>query len=148
MSNKSETPSAALGFDPAGEAVRRHLLGDETFDRAVAAMTPFDREYQLFVTNQIFGRTWARGILSEQQLGLINLGMLAGRARMEEFELHFRIALKVTKVPLIQLREVLLHIGMYCGIPIARDCFVIARRVLKEEEVDLSVLDEPSESGK
>lgn len=142
MVKKSDSTSTGAGFDPRGEAVRRHLLGDETFERAVEAMTPFDREYQLFVTNQIFGRTWARGILSEQQLSLLNLGMLAGKGCMHEFEMHFRVALKVTKVPLIQLREVLLHIGMYCGIPIARDCFVIARRVLKEEGVDPSFLDE------
>ena len=139
----SSSPEAsALGFDARGEAVRRHLLGDAAFDNALVNMTPFDREYQLFVTNQIFGRTWARGILSEQQLSLLNLGMLAGKGCMEEFELHFRTALKVTKVPLVQLREVLLHIGMYCGIPIARDAFAVARRVLKEEGIDVSALDE------
>ena len=70
--------------------------------------------------------------------------MLAGLGRMEEFELHFRIAVTRTKVPLIQLREILLHIGMYCGIPIGRDAFAIARRVLKEERIDVSQLDEVS----
>lgn len=136
------TKTAGLGFDPSGEAVRRQLLGSETFDKAMAAMTPFDREYQLFVTNQIFGRTWSRGILSHQQLSLLNLGMLAGKSCMEEFELHFRVALTVTGMPLVQLREALLHIGMYCGVPIARECFVIARRVLKEEGIDPAVLEE------
>ena len=89
------------------------------------------------------GRTWARGILEHHQLSLINLGMLAGLGRMDEFEMHFRIALTRTKVPLIQLREMMLHIGMYCGIPIARDAFVIARdafviarHVQREESTD------------
>jgi 4-carboxymuconolactone decarboxylase len=136
------------GFSPEGEAVRRALLGDQVFDNMLKAETAFDHEYQLFVTNQIFGRTWARGILQHQQLSLINLGMLAGLGRMEEFELHFRVALTRTKVPLIQLREVLLHIGMYCGVPIARDAFVIARRVLREEGTDLSILDTPNEEKK
>lgn len=144
MSSPRRTRTTSeLGFDPRGETVRRELLGDETFEKALAAMTPFDREYQLFVTNQIFGRTWARGILSRQQLSLLNLGMLAGKGCMEEFEMHFRVALTVTKVPVVQLREALLHIGMYCGIPIARDAFVIARRVLAEEGVDVSGLDGP-----
>jgi len=137
----TQPDASAPGFDPHGEAVRRHLLGDATMDSALANMTPFDREYQLFITNQIFGRTWARGILSEQQLSLINLGMLAGKGRMDEFELHFRTAVKVTRVPLIQLREVLLHIGLYCGIPIGREAFLIARRVFEEEGIDLSSLD-------
>jgi len=131
------------GFDSSGEAVRRQLLGDAAMNNALKNLTPFDREYQLFVTNQIFGRTWARGILSKQQLSLLTMGILAGRGRMEEFELHFRVALKVTKISVIQLREVLLHIGMYCGIPIARDAFVIARRVLREEGIDVSHLDDP-----
>ncbi len=138
---KAPPPASAPGFDPLGEQVRRNLLGDAAMDAALANMTPFDREYQQFVTNQIFGRTWGRGILSPQQLSLLNLGMLAGKGRMEEWELHFRVALTRTKIPLVQLREAILHIGMYCGIPIARDCFVIARRVLKEEGVDPSTLD-------
>ncbi|MDR2839472.1 MAG: carboxymuconolactone decarboxylase family protein [Azonexus sp.] len=105
-------------------------------------MDAFDREWNTYCTNQLWGRTWRRGILEHKQLSLLTMGMLAGLGRMEEFELHFRIALKRTGVPLIQLREVLLHIGMYCGIPIARDAFVIARRVLKEEGVDVSQLDQ------
>ncbi len=127
---------------PEGEAVRRHLLGDQTYENMLRDTTPLDAEYQLFVTNQIFGRTWARGILSHQELSLINLSMLAGRGRMDEFELHFGIALNQTKVPLIKIRELLLHITMYCGIPIGRDCFAVARRVLAENKVDLSVLDD------
>lgn len=141
MKDKQNPSLSSASFDPLGESVRRRLLGDETFDRALAAMTPFDREYQEFVTNQIFGRTWGRGILSQQQLSLINLGMLAGKGCMEEFEMHFKVALKVTKVPLIELREILLHIGLYCGIPIAREAFLIARRVLKEEKIDMSIFD-------
>lgn len=140
--SKESPVSSSTPFDPRGERVRRQLLGDDTFEKAMAAMTPFDREYQLFVTNQIFGRTWARGILSQRQLSLINLAMLAGKGCMEEFEMHFRVAVKVTGVPIVQLRELLLHIGLYCGIPIARDAFVIARNVLEEEGVDLSVLNE------
>jgi 4-carboxymuconolactone decarboxylase len=137
----SSSQASADGFDPHGEAVRREVLGDAAMDTALANMTPFDREYQQFVTNQIFGRTWGRGILSRQQLSLLNLGMLAGKGCMAEFEMHFRTALLVTKLPVVQLREALLHIGMYCGIPIARDAFVIARRVLKEAGIDVSQLD-------
>jgi alkylhydroperoxidase/carboxymuconolactone decarboxylase family protein YurZ len=128
--------------DETGVAVRRALLGNEHYENSMRNQTGLDREWQTFLNNQVFGRTWARGILEHRQLSLINLGMLAGLGRMEEFELHFKIALNVTKVPLIQLREILLHIGMYCGVPIGRDCFAIARRILKEEGTDLSVLDE------
>ena len=129
-------------FTEVGDRSRRAIIGDEYVDPMLASMTPFDREWQKFLNNELWGRTWARGILQHQQLSLINLAMLAGLGRMEEFELHFRIALTRTRVPLVQLREVLIHIGFYCGVPIGRDCFAIARRVLKEEHVDLSVLDD------
>ena len=130
------------GFTKVGDASRRAIIGDQYVDGMLKEKNPFDHEWQEYLNNQLWGRTWARGILSHQQLSLINLSMLAGLARMEEFELHFRIALTRTKVPLIELREILLHIGMYCGVPIGRDAFAIARRVLKEEGVDVSQLDE------
>lgn len=129
-------------FSEEGKKLRRHICGDAYVDDLLGARDPFNHEWQVFTTNQLWGRTWARGILQHQQLSLINLGMLAGAGRMEEWEMHFRIALNVTKVPLIQLRETILHIAMYCGIPIARDCMAIARKVLKQENLDLSVLDE------
>jgi len=130
------------GFTKVGDISRRAIIGDQYVDGMLKEKSPFDHEWQEYLNNQLWGRTWARGILSHQQLSLVNLSMLAGLGRMEEFELHFRIALTRTKVPLIQLREILLHIGMYCGVPIGRDAFAIARRVLKEERIDVSQLDD------
>ncbi len=130
------------GFTKVGDISRRAIIGDQYVDGMLKEKNPFDHEWQEYLNNQLWGRTWARGILSHQQLSLVNLSMLAGLGRMEEFELHFRIALTRTKVPLIQLREILLHIGMYCGVPIGRDAFAIARRVLKEERIDVSQLDD------
>lgn len=138
----TELPATvAVPYDEKAVAVRRHLLGDDVFEAMKRDMTALDAEWQTYTTNQLFGRTWARGILSHQQLSLINLAMLAGLGRMEEFELHFRIALTRTGVPLVQLRELILHIGMYCGIPIARECFVIARKLFAELDVDVSGLE-------
>ena len=130
------------GFTKVGDVSRRAIIGDHYVDGMLKEKNAFDHEWQEYLNNQLWGRTWARGSLSHQQLSLINLSRLAGLGRMEEFELHFRIALTRTKVPLTQLREILLHIGMYCGVPIGRDAFAIARRVLKEEGIDVSRLDE------
>ena len=140
MSNTARQPLPE-GFSQIGDASRRRIIGDEYVDPMLASLNEFDREWQCYVNNELWGRTWSRGIIADQQFSLINLAMLAGLGRMEEFELHFRIALNRTKVPLVQLREILLHISMYCGVPIGRDCFAIARKVLKEENVDLSSLD-------
>ena len=125
----------------AGEASRRAIVGDDYVDDMLAKKNAFDHEWQAYLTNQVWGRTWARGIISHQQLSLINLGMLAGLGRMEEWSWHFRIALIRTKVPLVQLREVLLHISLYCGVPIGRDAFAIARKIMEEEGIDASELE-------
>lgn len=137
-----DEPLTRQGFTVKGDLSRRAIIGDEYVDGMLGKINAFDHEWQHYLNDQLWGRTWERGILAHQQLSLINLAMLAGMGRMEEFELHFRIALLRTKVPLIQLREVLLHIGLYCGVPIGRDCFAIARHVLEEEQIDVSVLDE------
>jgi alkylhydroperoxidase/carboxymuconolactone decarboxylase family protein YurZ len=131
---------------PLGHKTRRAVVGDDYVKNALQS-TPFDAEWQAYLNNQLWARTWARGVITHQEFSLINLAMLAGMGRMEEFELHFKIAITRTKPPLEKLRELLLHIGMYCGIPIGRDCFVIARRLLKEHGIDLSVLDQTPEKA-
>ena len=127
-----------------GEQMRRMIVGDEYVDHMLATRTPFDTEWQDYLTEQLFGRTWARGIIDHPTLSMINLAMLAGRGCMEEFEIHFRAALTKTGVPLIKLRELLLHISLYCGAPIGREAFRIARKVFAELEIDLSEIDSPA----
>ena len=124
-----------------GEAQRRKVWGDEYVDKALGAIDSFDRPFQDYVMENVFGRTWSSGVLSVRELSLINITMLAAAGRMDAFELHFRSALLYTKVPLAALREALMHIAIYCGAATGRDVFVIARKVLREEKVDVSVLD-------
>ena len=137
MTNDDKTLSQA----EAGERMRRMIVGDDYVDHMLATRTSFDSEWQDYLTEQLFGRTWARGIIDHPSLSMINLAMLAGRGCMEEFEIHFRAAITKTKVPLIQLRELLLHISMYCGAPIGRDAFRIARKVFAEYQIDVSDID-------
>ena len=128
-------------FSKLGEETRRRIVGDAFVDRMLAGRDSFDAEWQLYVTNQLWGRTWARGIIDQRTLSMINMAMLAGRNCMDEFEIHLRTALTVTKVPLVQIRELLLHIAVYCGAPIGHKAFGIARRVLTEYGIDTTDID-------
>ena len=125
----------------AGAKTRRQVLGDEWVDGNSQNATEFDRAWQLNVTNINWAGTWSRNIIPPQQLSLVNLAMLAASGQMHEFELHFRVALLRTRVPLEQLRELLLHIAQYCGIATGTSMFRIARRVLAEEAIDLSSIE-------
>ncbi len=124
-----------------GAKTRRQVLGDEWVDGNSQNATEFDRAWQMYVTNINWAGTWSRNIIPPQQLSLVNLAMLAASGQMHEFELHFRVALLRTRVPLEQLRELLLHIAQYCGIAAGTSMFRIARRVLAEEAIDVSSIE-------
>ena len=122
----------------AGLRVRKEVLGAEYVEAALSKTTAFDKDFQDIVTEYCWGGTWGKGVLTKQQRSLLNLGMIAALGRMHEWELHFRAALVKNKVPLEELREVLIQIAVYCGIPAGVECFRIAKRVLQEEGIDAS----------
>ena len=116
-----------------GMKVRREVLGDEYVDRALKGVDDFTREFQEMVTEHAWGAIWTRPGLAKKQRSLINLAMLAALNRPEEFELHFRGALN-NGCTLEEIKEVLLQIAVYCGMPAGVSAFRIARKVLAESK--------------
>src|SRR6202050_4951051 len=114
-----------------GMKARREVLGDDYVDRALASVDDFNREFQQMVTEHAWGAIWTRPGLPRKQRSLINLAMLAALNRPEEFELHFRGALK-NGCTREELKETLLQIAVYCGMPAGVAAFRIARKVLAE----------------
>jgi 4-carboxymuconolactone decarboxylase len=119
-----------------GMKIRREVMGDDYVDRALASIDDFNREFQNMVTEHAWGAIWARPGLPRKQRSLINLAMLAALNRPEEFELHFRGALK-NGCTLDELKETLLQIAVYCGMPAGVSAFRIARKVLDERKANL-----------
>jgi len=117
-----------------GLKIRKDVLGAQYVDKALSGIDDFNRDFQEMVTEYCWGGTWGRGILSKQQRSILNLGMLAALNRPHEFKIHFRGAL-TNGCSLEDLKEVLLQIAVYCGIPAGVEAFRIAREVLKEEGV-------------
>lgn len=119
----------------AGLSVRREVLGAEYVDKALAGADRFNREFQELTTEFCWGGTWARGVLERKTRSMLNLGMLAALNRPQEFKLHFRGALR-NGCTLDELKEVLLQITVYCGIPAGVEAFRLAREVLDDEGID------------
>ena len=113
----------------AGMKVRREVLGDEHVDRAVAGTTDFTRDFQDLITRYAWGEIWARPGLDRRTRSCITLTALVALHRDEELELHLRAALRNGLTP-DEIREVLLHSAVYCGVPAANGAFAIAQRVL------------------
>jgi 4-carboxymuconolactone decarboxylase len=110
----------------AGLAVRREVIGDEYVDRMLEGADSFNREFQELVTEFCWGGTWARGGLERKTRSMLNLCMLSALNRPHEFKIHFRGALK-NGCTLDELREVLLQVSVYCGVPAGVEAFRLAR---------------------
>jgi len=123
-----------------GLAARKAVLGDEYVDAALASADDFNREFQAMVTEYCWGGTWGRGVLSKQQRSILNLGMLAALNRGHEFKLHFRGAI-TNGLSIAELREILIQISVYCGIPAGIEAFRLAREVFKEKNIDVTAMD-------
>ena len=114
-----------------GMTVRREVLGDAHVDRAVAATTPFTTDFQSFITRYAWGDIWSRPGLSRAERSMITLTALAVLRQDEELAMHLRAALRNGLSP-DQIKEVLLQVAVYAGVPAANRAFAIAARVLAE----------------
>ncbi|MGN6187545.1 MAG: carboxymuconolactone decarboxylase family protein, partial [Conexibacter sp.] len=119
----------------AGLAMRRRVHGDAHVDAALAKATDFDREFQVLVTEYCWAGIWAREGLDVRSRSLLNVGMLAAMGRWTQFADHVRSALR-NGLSEAELREALMQIGAYCGIPAGMEAFRIAREVLAERAGD------------
>ena len=120
-----------------GMQCRKDVLGAEYVEASLAKADDFNRDFQAMVTEYCWGGAWGRGVLTKQQRSILNLGMLAALNRPHEFKLHFLGALN-NGVPLAEIREVLIQIAIYCGIPAGVEAFRLAREVLNEQGIEVA----------
>jgi 3-oxoadipate enol-lactonase / 4-carboxymuconolactone decarboxylase len=119
-------------LDPraAGDAVRRAVLGDDHVDRAIGGATDFTHDFQDFITAYAWGGVWTRPGLDRRSRSMITLTALVALGHQEELALHVRAA-RTNGLSDDEIKEVLLHTAIYCGVPAANTAFRIAQRVLE-----------------
>jgi 4-carboxymuconolactone decarboxylase len=113
----------------AGMVVRRQVLGDEHVDRANATMDEFTEDFQEFITRYAWGGLWTRPGIEQRQRSMITLALLAALGHHDELAMHVRAALRIG-VTKEEIREVLMHVAVYAGVPAANTAFKIAQRTL------------------
>ncbi len=116
-----------------GMQVRREVLGDEHVDAAIQRTTGFTADFQDLITRYAWGEIWSRPGLDRRTRSCITLTALVALGRLEELELHVRAALR-NGLSEDEIKEVLLHAAIYCGVPAANAAFAVAQRVLEEHE--------------
>src|SRR5262249_45478769 len=115
----------------AGMVVRRAVLGDAHVDRATAAADDFTADFQDFITRYAWGEIWARPGLAGRPRSFIPVPLPAGLGRAEELPIHVRGALN-NGLTRDEIKETLLQVAIYAGVPAANTAFAVARRTLAE----------------
>ena len=114
-----------------GMKTRRAVLGDAHVDRAEANKTEFDADFQRMITEFAWGTAWQGTALDLPTRHLITIAMLAALGKEHELAMHIR-ATQNTGVTPEQLKEALLQVAIYAGVPAANTAIGIAKQILAE----------------
>jgi len=114
-----------------GIAVRREVLGDGYVDRALGNRDGFTAEFQDLLTRYAWGEIWSRPGLDRRTRSVITLSVLATLRYEQEFCTHVEAALR-NGLSREEIREVLLQVAVYAGVPAANRAFELAARVLND----------------
>lgn len=115
-----------------GMAVRRAVLGDRHVDEAMARTTSLDEDFQTLITETAWGSVWARPGLTLRERSMVTLALLAALGHDEEVAMHIR-ATSNTGATMEDIKETLLHVAVYAGVPAANRAFRIAKLELARQ---------------
>jgi 4-carboxymuconolactone decarboxylase len=114
-----------------GMAVRRAILGEAHVDRVAGETNEFTAPFQDWITRYAWGEVWSRPGLSRAQRSIVTLTVLAALQHEDELAMHTKAALR-NGLTEDEIREVLLQVGLYAGVPVANRAFAIADRAITE----------------
>lgn len=115
-----------------GLEVRRAVLGASYVDGSLAKADDFMMAFQRITTEWCWGYAWTRPGLERKTRSIINLAMLTALGKPAELKLHVKGAL-TNGVTVEEIKEILLHATVYCGIPAGLEAFKAAHEVLTAE---------------
>ena len=114
-----------------GLKLRKQVLGADYVDRSMAGADEFSRPMQELSTEYCWGYVWTRPGLALRDRSLINIAMISALNRPHELKLHVKAAL-TNGLTRDEIREVLLQVAVYCGVPAGIDSVRIAREAFAE----------------
>ncbi|WP_110644047.1 alpha/beta fold hydrolase [Salinicola sp. CPA57] len=115
-----------------GLETRKQVLGEEHVARSTENATSLDAPFQQMITRLAWGELWSNNDLSRRERSMITTGILAALGR-EELVLHLKTA-KRLGLSEAELRQVLMHVAIYAGVPAANHAFSLAKQLGWGEE--------------
>jgi 4-carboxymuconolactone decarboxylase len=114
-----------------GLALRKEVLGAEYVERSFANADAFSTAIQELSTEYCWGTIWSRDGLSRRDRSLLNIGMISALNRPHELKLHVKAALS-NGLTRDEIKEAILQVAVYCGIPAGLDSTRLAREAFAE----------------
>ncbi|MBU6436443.1 MAG: 3-oxoadipate enol-lactonase [Betaproteobacteria bacterium] len=108
---------------------RKAVLGADYVASRLQTLTDFNRDFQRYITQQAWGSVWTRGVLDDETRRLLVLAITASLSRWDEYRLHLRAALDAG-LEAETLKETLIHLSVYAGVPAANTAFHMAQEML------------------
>jgi 4-carboxymuconolactone decarboxylase len=124
-------PGKHTDWQAAGAETRREVLGDVHVARAEAQTTGFDGPFQSLITEAAWGHVWSRSDWSRRDRSIVTIALLAGLGHYEEMAMHVRASAR-TGATEADIREVLLHVAIYAGIPTANHAIKVAKQAFAD----------------
>lgn len=114
-----------------GMKTRRAVLGDAHVDRAEAGKTAFDEPFQALITEAAWSHVWSRPGWTKRERSIVTIALLAALGHHEEVAMHVRATANTGATP-EDLREAMLHVAIYAGVPAANSAIRIVKTTLEE----------------
>lgn len=114
-----------------GLKVRKEVLGEDYVNRSIAGADEFTRTMAEWSTEYCWGALWTRPGLDRRSRSIANLSMIAALNRPHELKLHVKAAVQ-NGLTRDEIKEVLLQVAVYAGVPAGIDSFRIAREAFKD----------------
>ena len=115
----------------AGMATRRAVLGDVHVDRSGDQTNGFDAPFQDLITEAAWGHVWSRPDWSKRDRSIVTIALLAALGHYEEMAMHVRATAR-TGATEDDVREALLHVAIYAGVPTANQAIKYAKQAFAE----------------
>ena len=118
---------------------RVSTVGEDYVKKNLEEADEFSRPFQEAMTAWCWGFGWGDETIDPKIRSMMNLSMIGALGKMHEWEIHCRGAITngVTKD---EIRGIIHVVGIYCGVPQALECFKVARKVLEEHDMLLSLI--------
>ena len=114
-----------------GLKLRKELFGEKAVEQRMNAFGEFGEPLQHIINAYAYGDVWSRGGLPLATKSLAMIAMMAAAGRAAELRVHLKGALK-NGCTAEEIREILLLVTLYCGIPAGNEAHKAAVEVLQE----------------